>query len=48
MDRFRSLPIARSAVLVGRTTADLAINVVTLLIMLLLGFAVGFRPTQPV
>jgi hypothetical protein len=47
VDRFRSLPIARSAVLLGRTTADLAINALTLLIMLALGVAVGFRPTQP-
>jgi ABC-2 type transport system permease protein/oleandomycin transport system permease protein len=47
VDRFRSLPIARSAVLIGRTTADLALNTVTLFVMLLLGFAVGFRPTQP-
>jgi ABC-2 type transport system permease protein len=44
VDRFRSLPIARSAVLVGRTSADLAINVVTLMIMLLIGFAVGSIP----
>jgi ABC-2 type transport system permease protein/oleandomycin transport system permease protein len=48
VDRFRSLPIARSAVLVGRTAADLVTNSVTLLTMLLLGFAVGFRPSQPV
>jgi ABC-2 type transport system permease protein/oleandomycin transport system permease protein len=48
VDRFRSLPIARSAVLVGRTTADLAINGLTVLLMLALGIAVGFRPTQPV
>jgi len=47
MPSVRSLPIARSAGLVGRTTADLAINVITLMIILLLGFAVGFRPTQP-
>ena len=48
VDRFRSLPIARSAVLIGRTAADLATNCVTLLVMLLIGFAVGFRPSQPV
>jgi ABC transporter DrrB family efflux protein len=47
VDRFRSLPIARSAVLFGRTAADLATNVVTVIVMLLIGFAVGFRPTQP-
>jgi ABC transporter DrrB family efflux protein len=48
VDRFRSLPIARSAVLIGRTAADLSTNLVSLIVMLLIGFAVGFRPTQPV
>jgi ABC transporter DrrB family efflux protein len=48
VDRFRSLPIARSAVLIGRTAADLATNTVTLVVMLLIGVAVGFRPSQPV
>jgi ABC-2 type transport system permease protein/oleandomycin transport system permease protein len=48
VDRFRSLPIARSAVLVGRTAADLAVNTLTIVLMLLLGMAVGFRPSQPV
>jgi ABC transporter DrrB family efflux protein len=48
VDRFRSLPIARSAVLIGRTAADLATNLVSLLVMLLIGFAVGFRPSQPI
>ncbi len=47
VDRFRSLPIARSAVLVGRTTADLMMNVLTLVVMVLVGVAVGFRPTEP-
>ncbi|HET8979947.1 MAG TPA: ABC transporter permease [Solirubrobacteraceae bacterium] len=47
VDRFRSLPIARSALLVGRTAADLVTNVLTLLVMLLIGVAVGFRPTRP-
>src|SRR5262249_26172177 len=47
IDRFRSLPISRSAVLIGRTAADLATNTVTLLVMLLIGFVVGFRPSQP-
>jgi ABC-type polysaccharide/polyol phosphate export permease len=47
VDHFRSLPIARSAVLIGRTAADLATNAVTLVVMLLLGVAVGFRPSQP-
>ncbi len=48
VDRFRSLPIARSAVLIGRTAADLTVNVISLIVMLLIGFAVGFRPSQPV
>ncbi|HXO08723.1 MAG TPA: ABC transporter permease [Solirubrobacteraceae bacterium] len=48
VDRFRSLPIARSAVLVGRTAADLLTNLITLIVMLALGLAVGFRPTQPI
>jgi ABC-2 type transport system permease protein len=48
VDRFRSLPIARSAVLLGRTGADVVTNTVTLLVMLAIGLAVGFRPTQPV
>jgi ABC transporter DrrB family efflux protein len=44
VDRFRSLPMAPSAVLTGRTVADLARNLFTVLIMLAVGFAVGFRP----
>jgi ABC-2 type transport system permease protein/oleandomycin transport system permease protein len=48
VDRFRSLPIARSAVLIGRTAADVTTNLVSLLVMLVIGLAVGFRPTQPV
>jgi ABC-2 type transport system permease protein/oleandomycin transport system permease protein len=48
VDRFRSLPIARSAVLIGRTAADLATNAVSLVVMLVIGLAVGFRPSEPV
>jgi ABC transporter DrrB family efflux protein len=48
VDRFRSLPIARSAVLIGRTAADAVVNVMTLIVMVLVGVAVGFRPSQPV
>jgi ABC-2 type transport system permease protein/oleandomycin transport system permease protein len=44
IDRFRSLPMARSAVLVGRTTADLVRGVVVVLIMTVVGLAIGFRP----
>jgi ABC-2 type transport system permease protein/oleandomycin transport system permease protein len=47
VDRFRSLPIARSAVLIGRTGADVVMNVMTLIVMVLVGLAVGFRPSQP-
>jgi ABC transporter DrrB family efflux protein len=43
VDRFRSLPMSRGALLAGRTLADLVRNSVTVLIMLLVGFAVGFR-----
>ncbi len=43
LERFRSLPMARSAVLAGRTFADLTRNVVVALIMTAVGFAVGFR-----
>jgi ABC transporter DrrB family efflux protein len=44
IDRFRSLPMAPSAVLTGRTIADLARNLFTVVIMLIVGFLVGFRP----
>jgi ABC transporter DrrB family efflux protein len=44
VDRFRSLPMARSALLLGRTVADLARNVLVVLIMLGVGLLVGFRP----
>jgi len=43
LERFRSLPMARSAVLVGRTGADLARNVFVVILMGVVGFAVGFR-----
>jgi ABC-2 type transport system permease protein/oleandomycin transport system permease protein len=48
VDRFRSLPISRAAVLLGRTAADAVVNVLTLVVMVLVGLAVGFRPSQPV
>ncbi|MGY1669998.1 ABC transporter permease [Geodermatophilus sp. SYSU D00710] len=44
VDRFRTLPMAGSAVLSGRTLADAARTVVTLLVMLGVGLAVGYRP----
>jgi ABC-2 type transport system permease protein/oleandomycin transport system permease protein len=43
IERFRSLPIARSAFLTGRTTADLCRNVVVLMLMCAVGFAVGWQ-----
>jgi ABC transporter DrrB family efflux protein len=43
IDRFRSLPMARSAVLTGRSLTDLARNVISLAVMTGLGVAVGFR-----
>jgi ABC-2 type transport system permease protein/oleandomycin transport system permease protein len=43
IDRFRSLPMSRSAVLAGRTIADLARNVFVVLLMIVVGLAVGFR-----
>ncbi|HUY75435.1 MAG TPA: ABC transporter permease [Ktedonobacterales bacterium] len=44
IDRFRSLPMAKSAVLTGRTLADLARNAFVVIVMFLVGLAVGFRP----
>lgn len=43
IDRFRSLPMARSAVLAGRTTADLLRNAFILVLQLGVGIALGFR-----
>jgi ABC transporter DrrB family efflux protein len=43
IERFRSLPMARSAVLVGRTAADLVRNVFVVVLMAAVGFLVGFR-----
>ena len=43
IDRFRSLPMARSAVLVGRTTADVGNNIVTIFVMAVTGLLVGWR-----
>jgi ABC-2 type transport system permease protein/oleandomycin transport system permease protein len=43
LERFRSLPMARSAVLAGRTLADLTRNVFVVILMVAVGFIVGFR-----
>lgn len=45
MDRFASLPMSRSAVVLGRILADLGIAIFTTTITILVGLAVGFRPT---
>lgn len=43
IDRLRSLPIARYAVLAGRTLADSTRNVAVIIILLAVGFMLGFR-----
>ena len=43
LERLRSLPMSRSAVLGGRVFADTVRNVFIIVLMLLIGFAVGFR-----
>ncbi len=48
IDRFRSLPMSRSAVLVGRTTSDVVYNVLSLIIMALTGLLVGWRVREGV
>jgi ABC-2 type transport system permease protein len=43
IDRLRSLPIAQSSVLIGRTISDLLRNVITFVVMLVVAFLLGFR-----
>lgn len=43
IDRFRSMPMARSAVLIGRTTADLVRNVLIIGLMTAVGYLIGFQ-----
>jgi ABC-2 type transport system permease protein len=43
VDRLRSVPMQQSAVILGRTIADLVKNTFTFIIMLVVAFAVGFR-----
>jgi ABC transporter DrrB family efflux protein len=43
IDRFRSMPMARSAVLLGRLSADTLRLAVTVLVILAVGYGVGFR-----
>ena len=44
VERLRSLPMARSAVLIGRLAADAIRNIFVIIILVLVGLAVGFRP----
>jgi ABC transporter DrrB family efflux protein len=48
IDRFRSLPMWGPSVLTGRILADVGTNVVQLVVMLVVGIAVGFRFATPV
>lgn len=43
VDRYRSLPMARSAVVAGRILADTARNTFVVTVMLTVGYAIGFR-----
>jgi len=42
VDRFRSLPMSRMAVLTGRTLSDIAMNALALAVMIVVGYVVGF------
>jgi ABC transporter DrrB family efflux protein len=48
IDRLRSMPMARSAVLTGRLVADAVRMLITILIIVAVGYAVGFRFTNGV
>jgi ABC-type multidrug transport system permease subunit len=43
IDRFRSLPMSRAAVLLGRTFSDVLLNILSLGVLLAVGFAAGFN-----
>lgn len=43
IDRFRSLPMAPSAVLVARSISDFMLNIVSITVMMVTGFIVGWR-----
>ena len=47
IERFRALPMARSAVLTGRTGADLAASVIALTVLTVTGFVTGWRINSP-
>lgn len=44
VDRFRSLPMAKSAVLIGRTISDVIRNTFVVMVMWIVGLLVGFQP----
>jgi ABC-2 type transport system permease protein len=44
VDRFRSLPMSNGALLIGHVTADLVRNMISTIVMVLVGLLVGFRP----
>ena len=48
IDRFRSLPISQSALVIGRTLGDSLLNIVVLAVMGIAGYLVGWRPTSGV
>ncbi len=48
IDRFRSLPISQSALVVGRTLGDSLLNIVVLAVMGIAGYIVGWRPSSGV
>ncbi len=43
IDRFRSLPMSRSSMLLGRTASDVLLNALSVTVMSLTGLAVGWR-----
>ena len=45
IDRFRSLPISQSALVIGRTLGDSLLNIVVLFVMGIAGYIVGWRPS---
>ena len=48
IDRFRSLPISQSALVIGRTLGDSLLNIVVLAVMGIAGYLVGWRPSSGV
>jgi ABC transporter DrrB family efflux protein len=47
VDRFRSLPMSRAAVLAGRTLSDIATNGISITVMLIVGVIIGFGFESP-